>query len=151
MSAQANILAFDGAATPVLHTFVPLGTTNDPKIGLIAYWREALSALPIMANVRITTFFKKLKNGMERVEVRVEVPVMETISNQNAAGYTAAPKVAYVNQFSLVGYFHERASIAERRLIRQIAVNAGNNVTTTVAAATAGVVSELVDQGIVAS
>lgn len=151
MSAQANIVAFDGAATPVTHTFVPLGSKVDEKLGHLAYWREAVAALPIIANMRLTTYFKKLKNGMERVEVRVEVPVMETVMNQNAAGYTAAPKVAYINQFSLVGYFHERASIAERRLIRQIVINMGNNVVVTTPAATAGVVSELVDSGIVAS
>lgn len=151
MSAQANIIAFDGAATPVSHTLIPLGAKFDEKLGQVAYWREALTALPIFANVRLTTFFKKLKGGMERVEVRCEVPVMETVMNQNSAGYTAAPKVAYVNQFSLVGYFHERASIAERRLIRQLVVNVGNNVVATTPAATAGVASELVDQGITAA
>lgn len=151
MSQAANIVAFDGASTPVTHTFVPIGNRNDEKLGMVAFWREALAAVPIYANARITTFAKKLRNGNERVEVRVEVPVMETISNQNAAGYTAAPKIAYTNQVSLVAYFNERSSIAERRLIRQLCVNVSNNITASVAAATTGAASELVDQGITAS
>lgn len=151
MSAQANIVAFDGAVSPVSHTIIPIGVSSDSLLGDVAKWREALTAVPITANVRVTTFKKKLKSGIERIELRVEVPVMETISGQNAAGYTASPKVAYTNQVSFVGYFSERASIAERRLARQLLVNISNNVTTTVAAASSGAASELVDQGITAS
>lgn len=79
------------------------------------------------------------------------VPVMETISNQNAAGYTAAPKVAYVNQVSFIAYFSERATPAERRLARQILVNISNNVSASVAAAVTGPASELIDSNISAS
>lgn len=151
MSTQANIVVFDGAAVPVTHTFVPIGTKNDEKLGLLAYWREALSAVPIFANIRLTTFAKKVQRGMERCEIRVEVPVMESVSGQNAAGYTAAPKVAYVNQVSVVTYFHERASIAERRLAKQFLANLINNVATSVAPASTGPAAELIDQGITAS
>lgn len=151
MSAQANIVVFDGAATPVTHTLIPIGTKNDEKLGLLAYWREALAAVPIFANIRLTTFVKKVQRGMERCEIRVEVPVMESVSGQNAAGYTAAPKVAYVNQVSVVTYFHERASIAERRLAKQFIANLINNVATSVAPASTGPASELIDQGITAS
>jgi hypothetical protein len=94
---------------------------------------------------------KVLKSGTIREELRVEVPVMESVSGQNAAGYTASPKVAYVNSIAMVGYFDPRATPAERRLIRQMLVNIGNNITTSVAAATAGIASELIDTGITAS
>lgn len=151
MSAQTNIVVFDGAAVPVSHTFVPIGSKNDEKLGLVAFWREALAAVPIFANVRLTTFFKKLRGSMERCEIRVEVPVMESVSGQNAAGYTAAPRVAYVNQVSVVCYFHERATIAERRLAKQVVTNLLNNVSTSVAAPSVGPAAELVDQGITAS
>lgn len=151
MSAQANIVAFDGAGTPVSHTFTPLGAASDPLLGNVAKWREAITSVPIMANVRVTTFSKKLKSGIQRIELRVEVPVMETVSGQNAAGYTASPKVAYVNQVSMVAYFNERATIAERRLARMLLVNISNNISTTVAAATTRAASEVVDQGITAS
>lgn len=151
MSAQANIVAFDGASTPVTHTLVPIGVKVDPKIGIIAEWREALASVPLYANITARTFFKDLKNGKTRVEVRIEVPVMESVSGANAFGYTAAPKVAYANQVSFVGYFSDRATIAERRLARQLLVNMMNNITTTVAASSAGFGPELLDQGITAS
>lgn len=76
---------------------------------------------------------------------------MEAVSGQNAAGYTAAPKVAYVNTVQIVGLFHERSTIAERRLVRQLALNIGGNISTSVAAVTTGPVPELIDQMIVPS
>lgn len=151
MSQQANIVAFDGASTPVQHTFYPIGNTTDEKLGAVSKWREGLSGVPLYAQPRVTTFLKKLKDGKTRCELRVEVPVMEAISNQNAAGYTAAPKIAYVDQVSIVTYFHERSPTTGRRLARMLAVNITNNILTSVAAATAGVASELFDSEIPAS
>ncbi|DAD50864.1 coat protein [ssRNA phage SRR5466729_3] len=151
MSSQANIVAFDGAGVPVSHTFTPIGTKSDPLLGDQAYWRENLASVPIAANCSVKTFNKKLKGGMNRCEIRVEVPVMEAVSGSNAAGYTAAPKVAFVDQVSLVSYFHDRSAIANRRLARMLLVNISNNISTSVAAATAGPASELMDAGITAS
>lgn len=150
MSAQANITVFDGAATPVSHTLAPLGVTTD-KGSIIALWRENLSSVPISANVRITATHRKLRNGIVREEFKVEVPVMESIAGNNAAGYTAAPKVAFTDTFLCVGYFSERSTIANRRLVKQIAANLLNNVSTSVAAATTGPAAELFDAGISAS
>jgi len=151
MSAQANIVIFDGAATPVSHTFVPLGSSVDPILGRVAAWREILASVPLYANATAQTTVKKLKSGAQRLEIRFQVPVMESVSGQNAAGYTAAPKVAYVNVGSAVFYFNERATPAERRLVKQLVANSLNNVSTSVAAATTGVAAELIDSGITAS
>lgn len=147
MSAQANIVAFDGAATPVTHTFVPVGVTSDSQTKeLIALWREALTTVPTYAQIGVKTSERKLNNGLLRVAVQVTVPVMESVSGQNAAGYTAAPKVAYTNQITVVGNFHERSTIAERRLVRQLACNIANGVSTSVAPVVTGPAAELIDQ-----
>lgn len=153
MSQQANIVAFDGAAVPVTHTFVPVGASSGGQGGeLTAMWREALTAVPEYAQIRVkTTKTKNLKSGVTRVAIVVEVPVMESISGQNAAGYTAAPKVAYINTIQVVGYFSERATIAEKRLARQLALNICGSVATSVAAVTTGPMPELIDQAISAS
>lgn len=151
MSVSANIVIFDGASTPVSHTLVPVGQEKTPENGMTAKWREMLPSIPQYANVRLTTYAKVLKSGIERLETRIEVPVMESVSGVNSAGYTAAPKVAHTLQGSLVFYFSERASEADRRLIRQMTVNFGNNVSTSVAAATTGPASELIDKSITAS
>lgn len=152
MSAQANIVAFDGAATPVSHTLVPVRSATDPKTGeLVAEWRESLATVPVYAQVRCSTRQKRLSSGIYRVATIVEVPVMESVSGQNSAGYTAAPKVAYTNTMQLIGYFSERATIAEKRLVRQLALNIAGSISTSVTPATTGPVPELVDQLITAS
>lgn len=152
MSAQANITVFDGAATPVTHTFVAVRTGMDPKSSEnYAEWRENLASVPVYACSRIRVSTRRLKNGVTRVSATVEVPVMEAVLNQNALGYTAPPAVAHVVSESFVGYFHERATQTDKRLTRMLLVNFLNNISTSVAAATTGPASELIDSLIVPS
>lgn len=147
MSAQANITVFDGAATPVSHTLVGESTSEKMPDGtLIAKYKESLAGVPDYAQVRVTLTKRKLPSGVFRVTARCEVPVMESVSGVNSSGYTAAPKVAYTDTVEVVGYYHERGTITGRRLCRGIAVNFMGNISTTVAASTAGPVSELFDQ-----
>lgn len=144
MSAISNITVFDGAATPVSHTLLPVDVTRE-KGKVTANWRESLTGIPVYAQVRTTMSLEKLKSGVYKVESRVVVPVMESVSGQNAAGYTAAPKVAYENTVVTTGWFHERSDAVGRRLARQLAVNLDGNISTSVAAATTGPVAELFD------
>jgi len=147
MANIANIVVFDGAATPVQHTLMPVDVSKDPKTGaIVAVWREQIASLPTYAQVTATArLSKSRRSGVWNVDFRVEVPVMESVSGSNSAGYTAAPKVAYIDTTGIYGHYHERGSIAGRRLSRQIAVNVGNNVTTSVAAAVTGVLPDLFD------
>lgn len=152
MSAQANIVAFDGAATPVSHTLEPMNSIADATTGeLVATWAERLPTLPDYAQVRFKATWKKSKEGVNRVFIQVEVPVMEAIAGQNASGYTAAPKVAYINKVQHVGYFSERSTVAERRMARQLLVNIAGSVATSVAPVSTGPVPELIDKLVVAS
>lgn len=144
MSAIGNITVFDGAATPVSHTLVPVSVTRQGG-QIEAAWREQLASVPTEAQVRCSMKLNNLSNRIVRAEVTVEVPVMETVTNQNAAGYSAAPKVAYVDKITMISYQHARSTITSRRLARQILVNIANNVSTSVAAATSGPASELID------
>lgn len=146
MSAQANITVFDGAATPVTHTLVGETIEKLPDGTIVARWKESLVGIPDYAQIRATLTKRKLPSGVFRVTVRTEVPVMEAIGSQNSSGYTAAPKVAYIDTVESVGYYHERGTVTGRRLARQINVNLMGNISTTVAAATAGPASELFDQ-----
>jgi len=147
MSNIANIVVYDGATSPVAHTLVPVEVVKDGKTGVItAVWREQLAALPTYAQVTATArLSRNPKSGVWNVDFKVQVPVMESVSGQNASGYTAAPKVAYVDTSGIYGHYHERGTIAGRRLSRMIAVNVGNNVSTSVAAATTGILAELFD------
>jgi len=146
MSALANITAFDGAATPVSHTLVGEQIEKMADGTIMAKWKESLTGVPDYAQVRVSMSKRKLPSGVFRSSVRVEVPVMEAVAGNNLAGYTAPPKVAYVNTIDIVGFFHERSLIAERRLVRQLAINIAGNIATSVAASTTGFAPELVDQ-----
>lgn len=146
MSAQANITVFDGAASPVSHTLVGEGIERLEDGTLVARWKESLAGVPDYAQIRTTMTKRKLKSGVFRVTCRVEVPVMESISGQNSAGYTAPPKVAYVDTSESVGFYHERSVVTSRRLSRQIMVNLMGNISTTVTPQTGGPACELFDQ-----
>lgn len=144
MSQIANITVYDGASTPVAHTLKAISVTREGK-KVVSVWREELAGLPLNAQVRCTLTAETLKSGVTKVEQRVVVPVMESISGQNSAGYTAAPKVAYEDTFLFTGFFHERSNTTGRRLTRQIAINLSGNVSTSVAAATSGPMPEAFD------
>lgn len=152
MSAQANIVAFDGAATPVSHTLEPMNSSKDPVTGeIVAMWSERLTTLPDYAQIRYKTTQKKNKDGVWRLFTQIEVPVMEAVAGQNAAGYTAAPKVAYIDKVQIVSYHSERSTIVNRRLARQLAVNIHGGISTIVAPVTTGPAAELVDKLVTAS
>lgn len=144
MSAIANITVFDGAATPVSHTLLPISVTRD-KDEVTAEWRENLTTVPVYAQIRMTAKLQRLKSGVYRVEQRVVVPVMESVSGVNSAGYTAAPKVAYENTVVTTGFFHERSDAVGRRLVRQLANNLMGNISTSVAPVVTGPLPELFD------
>lgn len=144
MANIANIVAFDGASTPVSHTLVPVSVTRE-KGAVKAEWREAQASLPSYAQVTVSQAIEKMKSGVYKVETRVAVPVMESISGQNSAGYTAAPKVAYTNQLVVTGWFHERSTINDRRLARQLLLNVMGSIATSVTPAVAGFAPDLFD------
>lgn len=144
MSSIAALTAYDGAASPVAHVFAPISVTRKGDV-VEAYWRETGLAVPLIAQPTLFMRSQRLKSGVWRTERKVVVPVMEAILNQNAAGYTAMPKVAHELTDIRVVYSHERADTAMRRLIRQLGINIDGNVSTSVAAVASGHYPELHD------
>lgn len=140
MAAQAPITAFDGAATPVSHTFVEMGNRILPDGTQFSMWRELLAGLPSAASPRAELRQKTLKSGVVETRFDVIVPVMESISGQNAQGYTAAPKVAFEDRAAFVSYSHPRSTPNSRQIAIQLLRNILNNVSTTVTPVAAGVV-----------
>lgn len=145
MSAISNIVAFDGAATPVSHTLVPVSVVKE-KGKITATWREAKTGVPVYAQVSCVMTLEQLSpSRVYKLVSRVAVPVQEVVTGSNSAGYSAQPKVAYTNTVETTGLFSERSDVDGRRLVRQLAVNIDGNISTSVAAATAGPVPELFD------
>lgn len=143
MAAISNIVAFDGAATPVLHTLLAHSVAREGPNKVVAKWRENIAGVPVYASPRVDMTMERLKSGVYRLESRAVVPVMEAVLNQNAAGYTAAPKVAFENTYITIGLFHERSDTNGRRLVKQLAMNINNNISTSVIPVVAGVHDEL--------
>lgn len=144
MAQMANITVYDGAATPVAHTFVPVSVTRE-KAKTVAEWRENSLTVPVYASPRLTLTMENLKSGVTKVEQRVVIPVMEAIGAQNASGYTAAPKVAYENTLYIGGFFHPRSDLVGRRILRQMIVNLGGSVFTSVPTTNTGYTPEMID------
>jgi hypothetical protein len=144
MSAIANIVAYDGAGTPVIHTFIPVSVTRE-KGSVIALYRENLSGVPLDGQPTIELRIDELNSGIRKAVATVSLPVMESVLNQNAAGYTAAPKVAYVVKGSFTLFVHPRSSGQNRTDVRTIMANILRSITTSVAAVTTGPVPELTD------
>jgi hypothetical protein len=146
MSQIANIVAFDGAASPVSHTFVPQSVTREAG-KITAFYKEANLSVPDAAQGRITLTLEKMKSGnVYKATSRVEIPVMEAIAGNNSSGYTAPPKVAYVDTIETTGYLPDRSTIADRRIVRGISNNVMSGISTTVALVLTGPIAELYDQ-----
>lgn len=143
MAQIGNITVFDGATTPVSHLLLAHSVAREGTNKVVAKWRENLAGVPVYASPRIDMSMERLKTGVYRCETRFVVPVMEAVLNQNASGYTAAPKVAYENTYITIGLFHERSDANGRRLVKQLAINFQSNVATSVIPTSAGTFDEL--------
>lgn len=144
MSNIANIVAFDGAATPVSHTFTPISVTREGT-KVTAEWRETGLAVPVMAQPRVVMSLERLKSGNYKAAQRTTVPVMEAVGSQNAAGYTAQPKVAFEDTIETVGFFSPRSTLTGKRLVRQLSCNIFNGVATSVTPVVVGPIADLFD------
>lgn len=138
MAAIADIVVYDGAATPVVHTLIAIGGSQLSPSKAQASWREITTGVPVDASVRLTMTLEKLKSGIYRSERKLVVPVMEVTSGANAQGYTAAPKVAHEITDIHVQYVSGRSDHPMRRLVRQLGLNIDGNVSTSVAAVATG-------------
>lgn len=144
MAAQADIIVFDGATPPVQHIFSASGVKILKDGTEVATYREYISTLPLEACPTIVARRRTLGSGVVETRIRASVPVMESVAGQNAAGYTAAPKVAYVESDEWVKYSHPRSQGGIRNLSSQILRNVMNNVSTTVPPVIAGFAFEAI-------
>lgn len=131
MPAIGQLSVYDGASTPVQHYLQPVSVTRD-KGKVTALWREQSATLPVDAQMRVTATVEQLGSGTFKTETRVEVPVQEVVTGSNSAGYSAPPRVAYVDTVVVTGFFNSRSTISGRRNARMIAHNLTNGIVVTV-------------------
>lgn len=145
MAAIAAIQAWDAEATPLSHTFDPQDVARDGNT-LTASWKELVAGVPEYALNRLSIKRQKLASGVTKVSIRLEIPVMESVSGQNAAGYTAAPAVAYVDAGEVTFFVHPRSVSTGRLRLRQLLGNILCGRTSTVTPFVTGQVPDAVDR-----
>lgn len=138
MPAVAAITLLDAAATPVSHTFNPLG----PDINGVWWFEERLAASTI-GNQRISVQLirpgapaqgQNSSQRICRVKIGIHTPILETLSNSTISGIIAAPTVAYVERCNMEFIIPERSVLVDRQTIRKYADNllANAQITTVV-------------------
>jgi len=122
MSAVASIALFDAQATPVSHTFIPIGPDTNGT-----WWWEDQSAVSSIGYNRISMFLKRAQNPapgsnsgsrVNRVSVGVHTPKLETLSN-NSAGLTPPPTVAYIPRCNVEFILPDRSVLQDRKDLRK--------------------------------
>lgn len=134
----SNIVLADAQATPVNHTFVPIGRD---KNGI--YWFEDQSAASSVGNWRVAVDLKRPQapNGKTssdgrsfRVRIELHEPVLETVSNATVSGIAPAPTVSYIPRSYLEYVMPERATLQNRKDLRKMMglLNADTQIIATV-------------------
>jgi len=119
MGSIAQVQASDGEDTAVLHTFNPIFVRNEGG-KQVAFYRQDVSGVPLEAQPTLTVSQETLRSGLPKYSVRLVTPVMEAVNGQNAAGYTAPPKVAYSVTSEFVTYGPPRSTKQQRKNSRMM-------------------------------
>lgn len=126
MPTAANIVIADAQATPVNHTFIPIGP--DPKepykfwfedqsqASAAGYWRIAVAIKrPSMAKAGADT-----ANRVVRATVELHEPILEVPVSASYNGIAPAPRVSYISRAFVEFVMPERATLLDRQNLRSM-------------------------------
>jgi hypothetical protein len=131
MAAMGNLLVKDDAASPVELTLVPITDTPRP------YWRASIAGVPFEGQPRLYLSEEKLKSGDYKRQMKLEIPVMETLgASGTSAGYVAPPKVAYTEQLFVTHMSNRRSTNADRANLLKLGVGLLQGASATTATGT---------------
>lgn len=116
MSDITTITIADGKGTPLNHVYQPLTSGMDMSF-------RTESGQPLIGEETVSVRIKKVNPQVNSVVVSLELPALETATDANASGYTAAPKVAYVNRVTMTFMLPVRGVAAQRTDLRVLAKN----------------------------
>lgn len=119
----ASITVNDGQATPVAHVFNPVMSVPP------TYRRNGVSGQAAIANERllIQTVLAKTVNGVNRVQMELVVPVVETPAGGSASGYVAPPAIAHEMRVKVEFFLHQRSEKQGRKDLRTLLTNLLSN------------------------
>jgi hypothetical protein len=120
MGQASNIVLADAQATPVNHTFVPVGPRKD---GFILF--EDMSATSPIGFNMIAVRMRRVKQGSSnaaqsttRINIELRTPKLETLAT-NSSGFTPPPTVAYVPVADVSFAISDRSVLQDRKDIRK--------------------------------
>lgn len=119
MAQIAMISILDGQSTPVAHAYNPIQSVPP------TYRRNGVSGQAAIAQERllINTVLAKTVNGVNRIQLELVVPVVETPAGGAASGYVAPPAVAHEMRVKVEFFFHQRSETAGRKDLRVLLSN----------------------------
>ncbi len=124
MPTASNIVIADAQATPVNHTFIPLGKDDNG-----VYWYEDQSAESPVGYWRISVAVKRPKgavpgqatnNRFFNTKVALYEPTLETVSNSTVSGIAPSPQIAYTCRAHAEFVSPERSTLQNRKDIRKM-------------------------------
>jgi hypothetical protein len=96
MSAVANIVVNDGAATPVAHTFSPSRQSGD----LFAWTDRSAGVVSGFNQLSVLTRYAAPSNAGQRVTVKLLMPTLAVTSAASGSGVQPNPTAAYTGTFT---------------------------------------------------
>lgn len=109
MASFANIVINDGAATPVAHTFAV--KSNDNRV---SKYEDRSGGIPVGYS-KLATVISDINKNNRRIEISLEVPVLEAVSGANPSGFTPAAAVAYFNKCTVTFVTNNRSTLQNRK------------------------------------
>lgn len=128
--AAANIVLADAQATPVNHTFVPLGPDakgvfwfeDQSAASPIGYWRISYQ----LKRPPVPTAGQSSAQRAFRVVIGLHEPILENSTNSTVSGIAPAPTISYTPRAFLDLALPERASLQNRKDLRKMFYNLCN-------------------------
>lgn len=125
--ALANIVLVDTQATPVTHTFVPVG----PDENGVLTWQDQSAASPlgywsIKLDLKIPSLpqagtVSQATQRVIRPRIELHMPVLENVTNSTVSGIAPAPTVSYVCRVRNGEFIiPERATLQNRKDLRKL-------------------------------
>lgn len=120
----SNIVLADAQATPVNHTFVPIGRDKNSvywfedqsQANAIGFWKISVEVTrPSVPAAKQTSEGRTI-----RYKLGLHEPILETVSNNTVSGIAPAPTVSYVPRSFSEFVMPERASLQNRKDLRKM-------------------------------
>lgn len=128
--AAVNIVLADAQATPVNHTFVPIGLDangvfwfeDQSQASPVGFWRISYQ----ITRPPVNTAAKQAADRAYRVKIGLHEPILEVTTNSTVSGIAPAPTISYVDRVFTEYVLAERSSSQNRKDLRKMNYNLQN-------------------------